>query len=231
MPSLQTSGSGASLGLSPYSSALPSLPSQCVFAAALQCGVLSPSQSGASPRYSRGLHQSLMRSSFALPPLFRFYRLSCDPRPVGSLLSFERGNVATPIRAITARHSLSPTSSTRSPNSLSYDQPALTGGTTGLPRSTQMTKRVRCQLFPGGSTSSLGHSVKPRPVHTPFWLLPISIFGSFTVTRFITDSHTFTLPLSLASYRVRNGSLTSYSVFLAGKVTSVCQRIELTRSE
>ena len=37
--------------------------------------------------------------------------------------------------------------------------------------------------------------------HT-FWLLPISIFGSFTVTRFITDSHTFTLPLSLASYRV-----------------------------
>ena len=134
--SLKTSGLGASLELSPYSSALPSLPLQYALAAALLFDVPLPTQCGASPFRSRGLHQSRMRSSFALLPLFRFYKLSCNPRPVGSLPSFEWDDVSTPIRTITARHSLPPTSYTRTPNSIPYGLPALAGGNTGLPRST-----------------------------------------------------------------------------------------------
>jgi len=49
---------------------------------------------------------------------------SCDERPVGSLPAFAWGDVSTPIRTITARRSLSPTSHTRIANSVPCGSPA-----------------------------------------------------------------------------------------------------------
>lgn len=51
-------------------------------------------------------------------------RLSRDERPVGSLPTFVSGNISTRIHAITARHSLSPTSFTHSANSFPCGRPA-----------------------------------------------------------------------------------------------------------
>ncbi|MCY1232807.1 hypothetical protein D9M72_453220 [compost metagenome] len=45
-------------------------------------------------------------------------------RPVGSLPAFAWDDVSTPIRAVTARHSLFPTSHTRTANSVPYGSPA-----------------------------------------------------------------------------------------------------------
>src|SRR5262249_32601679 len=49
-----------------------------------------------------------------------FLRFSRDERPVGRLLAFAPGDVATGIRTITARHSLFPTSQSRTPIDLPY---------------------------------------------------------------------------------------------------------------
>jgi hypothetical protein len=53
-----------------------------------------------------------------------FSQPSCDERPVGSLPAFAWDDVSTPIRTITARRSLSPTSHTRTANSVPYGSPA-----------------------------------------------------------------------------------------------------------
>lgn len=68
-----------------------------------------------SPTY---LHHSLSRLADGSRP----------PTPRGSLLPFGWGNVATLIRPITGRHSLSPRSFTRSPIGPSYDALSLAGG-------------------------------------------------------------------------------------------------------
>jgi len=49
---------------------------------------------------------------------------SCDGRPDGSLPAFAWSNVSTPIRTITARRSLFPSSHTRTINSVPYGPPA-----------------------------------------------------------------------------------------------------------
>ncbi len=64
----------------------------------------------------------------SLCPLWWFAMLSRDFRPSGSLPAFARGDVATPIPAITAGHSLSPPSSTRSPIGSPYGSLSLAGG-------------------------------------------------------------------------------------------------------
>ena len=64
----------------------------------------------------------------SLCPLWWFAMLSRDFRPSGSLPAFARGDVATPIPAITAEHSLSPPSSTRSPIGSPYGSLSLAGG-------------------------------------------------------------------------------------------------------
>jgi len=57
---------------------------------------------------------------------------SCDERPGGSRLAFAPDNIATRIPAITAGHSLSPPSHTRTANSAPCGLPALKGQRYGL---------------------------------------------------------------------------------------------------
>src|SRR5437588_9174608 len=61
-------------------------------------------------------------------PLRRLADGSRPPTPRGSLPPFGWDSVATPIRPITSRHSLSPRSATRSPIGWSYDFPTPRGG-------------------------------------------------------------------------------------------------------
>jgi len=55
-------------------------------------------------------------------------------------------------------------------------------------------------LFRRGFVSAWG-TMDPKTALLPFWLLPISNFGSSLVTEFITTSHMFTLLPSLVPYR------------------------------
>jgi len=64
------------------------------------------------------LHHSLRRLADGSRP----------PTPEGSLPPFGWGNVATPIRPVTGRRSLPPSSFTRSPIGSSYDSLSLSGG-------------------------------------------------------------------------------------------------------
>src|SRR5262245_19441560 len=65
--------------------------------------------------------------------LRRLADASRAPTPGGSLPAFAWGDVATPIRPITGRHSLAPPSCTRSPVGRSYLRPAYPKGrATGL---------------------------------------------------------------------------------------------------
>src|SRR5947208_2962789 len=61
-------------------------------------------------------------------PLRRLAGGSRPPTPRGSPPPFGRGDVTTPIRPVTGRHSLPPRSSTRSPIGSSYDSLSLAGG-------------------------------------------------------------------------------------------------------
>jgi hypothetical protein len=62
------------------------------------------------------------------PSLRRLADGSRPPTPEGSLPACAGGHVATPIRPITGRPSLAPSSFTRNPIGRSYDLPTLTGG-------------------------------------------------------------------------------------------------------
>lgn len=48
--------------------------------------------------------------------------------------------------------------------------------------------------FPMVLLSSFGYTQKPKLTMLPFWLESVSIFDSSDLTRFIVDSHVFTLP-------------------------------------
>jgi hypothetical protein len=82
---------------------------------------------------------------------------------------------STPIRTITARLSLSPSSFTRCPVGSPCGSRSLTplvygaGRTTGLPRSADITEWSRPHLCAGGSTSAPGEFGAPGPGHLPFW--------------------------------------------------------------
>ena len=66
--------------------------------------------------------------TYLLRPLRRLADGSRPPTPRGSLPPFGWGDVATPIRPITGRPSLPPSSFTRSPIGGSYDPPTPRGG-------------------------------------------------------------------------------------------------------
>ena len=72
-----------------------------------------------------------------LYPFQKFLKFSCKERPDGSLHPFGQGNVATSIPAVTARHSLFPSSCTRTFISVPRGKPSIQlWEGTGLPRST-----------------------------------------------------------------------------------------------
>ena len=47
---------------------------------------------------------------------------------------------------------------------------------------------------PGSLWSTMPQLLDEHPTSGAFWLKPVSLFGLFSVTTFITDSHMFTLP-------------------------------------
>ena len=47
-----------------------------------------------------------------------------------------------------------------------------------------------------------GNERVPVPATSPFWLEPVSIFGSFSITEFIKGLHMLTIPPILAPIRV-----------------------------
>jgi hypothetical protein len=110
---------------------------------------------------------------------------------------------SVPIRAITTRHSLSPTSHTRASNSVPCGSPAQRGQRYGLiVFCISDDGRLGAGFSPVSPKSSLREWQARRLTHTPFWFVPDSIFGTSQLTGFNADSHMFTLLPSLAPCRI-----------------------------
>jgi hypothetical protein len=106
---------------------------------------------------------------------------SRPPTPEGSLPPFGWGDVTTPIRPITDRHSLH--LPCPQPHRLALRFAFPSRRTTGLPRCGAETLAwVRSRLYAGGSTSAPGEFGAPGPGHAPLWSKPVSTFGLSYVT-------------------------------------------------
>ncbi len=82
------------------------------------------------------------------------------------------------IHLITRRHSLSPTSFTRTPFGLPRGRLTCSSRRdTGLPCSAQMTEWVRSRLFTGSFNAHVHPTQKSVSSYAPFWLKPVSVFG------------------------------------------------------
>ena len=124
----------------------------------------------------------------AIPPtdlLCPPHRLTVGSRPStpeGSQPAFARGDVPTPIRPITGRHSLPPPSFTRSPIDSPCGSSSLTGGLRAYHVASREHAWVRSRLDAGGSSSAPSEIGAPGPGHLPFWSEPFSTFGSSLFT-------------------------------------------------
>jgi hypothetical protein len=107
------------------------------------------------------------RDRSALPPS-RLAVSSCPPTPEGSRLAFARGDVATPIRPITGRPSLAPSSFTRRPIDSPCSGPTLAGERRAYHVASQESSWVRPRLDAGGSSSAPDESEASGPGHSPF---------------------------------------------------------------
>src|SRR3954464_10635902 len=81
---------------------------------------------------------------------------SRPPTPEGSQLAFARGDVSTPIRPVTDRLSLPPSSFTRRPVGSPYGGPTLAGGRRAYHVASQESSWVRPRLDAGGTPSAPG---------------------------------------------------------------------------
>jgi hypothetical protein len=93
------------------------------------------------------------------------------PTPEGSQPACARGDVATPIRPVTDRPSLAPSSSTRCPLRSSYDSPCCpkaAGQRAYHVPQVERTGWFRPRLFAGGAASAPGKFGAPGPDHVPF---------------------------------------------------------------
>jgi hypothetical protein len=102
--------------------------------------------------------------------------------PEGSQPAFARGDVPTPIRPITGRHSLPPSSFTRSPIDSPCGSSSLAGGLRAYHVASREHAWVRSRLDAGGSSSAPGEIGAPGPGHVPFWSKPVGTFGLFVIT-------------------------------------------------
>src|SRR3954470_3673690 len=107
---------------------------------------------------------------------------SRPPTPEGSQLAFAGGDVATPIRPVTGRPSLPPSSFTRRPVGSPYGRPTLAGGRRAYHVASQESSWVRPRRDAGGTASAPDESAASGPGHLPFWSEPISTFGSSLFT-------------------------------------------------
>ena len=124
----------------------------------------------------------------------RFAVGSCPPTPEGSQPAFARGDVSTPIRPVTGRPSLPPSSFTRRPIGSSCESLSSARRATGLPRFVDVPGWGGSQLFVGGASSAPGELGAPGPDHMPFWPERDSILRSFLVTTFIAALRELTRP-------------------------------------
>ena len=96
---------------------------------------------------------------------------SRPPTPEGSRPAFAWSDVATgstPVRPITGRHSLPPSSFTRSPIDSPCGSSPLTGGLRAYHVASREHAWVRSRLDAGGSSSAPGKIGVPGPGHIPF---------------------------------------------------------------
>jgi hypothetical protein len=93
---------------------------------------------------------------------------SYPPTPEGSQPAFARGDVSTPIRPITGRPSLPPSSFTRRPVGSPYGGPTLAGGRRAYHVASQESSWVRPRLDAGGTPSAPDESAASGPGHLPF---------------------------------------------------------------
>ena len=102
---------------------------------------------------------------------------------------------STPIRAITARHSLFPASHTRIPIGVPCGSLCPNGREYGLTMFRMSDSwEVRCRLFPGGVCCPCsGTRHIQRPPHAPFGSCLSASLACCQFTRFIVGSLTFTL--------------------------------------
>ena len=130
------------------------------------------------------------------------------PREVSPL---SRGVISpegsTPIRPITGRPSLLPSSSTRRPigDPLAAGLPR-EGGRRAYHVPRMYHGWFRLCLFAGGSTATAGEGEYPCTWPRTFWFKPLSAFGLLVLTTFIGSSPELAMPSTLAPDRLGAGS-------------------------
>jgi hypothetical protein len=115
-----------------------------------------------------------------LCPLRRLADGSRPSTPEGSRPAFAWSDVATgstPVRPITGRPSLPPSSFTRRPVGSPCGRPTLAGGRRAYHVASQESSWVRPRLDAGGTPSAPDEFAASGPGHLPFWSKPISTFG------------------------------------------------------
>ena len=113
---------------------------------------------------------------------------------------------STPIRPVTERPSLPPSSLPRCFISFLCSRPSFAGRQRGYFVHLFDHSGVRSCLSAGGASSATGDIATPVPGHIPFWSKPISILGLFLFTAFISTSPGLTRPGLLAPDRRDAGS-------------------------
>ncbi len=123
---------------------------------------------GGRPHQQRSLRP---RRQICFARLRRLADGSRPPTPEGSRPAFAWSDVAigsTPIRPITGRHSLPPSSFTRSPIGSPCGSLSLAGGLRAYHVASRKHAWVRSRLYAGGSSSAPGEIGAPGPGHVPF---------------------------------------------------------------
>ena len=160
----------------------------------------------ATQRFRQWAHQQDIPAVICFPTLGWFVKFSRDERPGGSLPAFAWSDVAsrlgsrplttgsTPIPPITGRRLLPPPSHTRRPISVPYGSLSLSGDLRAYHVLCKYPVWVRSCLSAGGSSSVMDELGASIPDPLPFWPKPVSIFGLFQLTTFISSSHLLTIP-------------------------------------
>ena len=100
--------------------------------------------------------------------LRRLAVFSRPPTPEGSQPAFAWDDVATPIRPVTGRPSLAPSSCTRSPIGSPCGSLSRSGGLRAYHVASLKPAWVRSRLYAGGSSAAPGEFGAPGPGHLPF---------------------------------------------------------------
>ena len=122
-----------------------------------------PTVAGAAPATTLAVAPTVLRC-----PLRRFTDGSRPPTPEGSLPACAWGNVPTPIRPITGRRSLAPSSSTRCPVGAPCGVPTPKGRQRAYHVPQVYQRWFRSRLSAGGATSACSEFGAPQPDHMPF---------------------------------------------------------------